>query len=132
MLVDTFIAERTTLLTSLRQAYDDEEHMETPYVVKMHRVAPLAATQDVFTFVHPNADAVIDNTRYARLAFDRTGQPAALCHGFAGYFDSQVQRPCWTYRACVAACCCPEVATCGAAYQRCVAEPARAGALAPG
>ena len=61
-------------------------------MVKMHRVAPLAATQDVFTFVHPNADAVIDNTRYARLVFDRTGQPAALCHGFAGYFDSKVTR----------------------------------------
>ena len=72
------------------QAYDDEEHMETPYVVKMHRATPLAATQDVFTFVHPNADPVIDNTRYARLVFDRTGRPAALCHGFAGYFDSQV------------------------------------------
>ncbi len=63
-------------------------------MVKMHRVTPLAATQDVFTFVHPNTDAVIDNTRYARMVFDRTGQPAALCHGFAGYFDSQVGL-CW-------------------------------------
>ena len=65
--------------------------METPYVVKMHRATPLAATQDVFTFVHPNPEAVIDNTRYQKLVFDRRGQPAALCHGFAGYFDAQAR-----------------------------------------
>ena len=66
--------------------------METPYVVKLHRFTPLAATQDVFTFDHPNTDAVIDNTRYKRIIFDRRGQPAALCHGFAGYFDAKVCR----------------------------------------
>lgn len=64
--------------------------METPYVVKLHRVTPLADTQDVFTFEHPNRDAVIDNTRYKRLVFERRGRPAALCHGFAGYFDAKV------------------------------------------
>lgn len=26
--------------------------------------------------------------RYARLVFERTAQPAALCHGLAGYFDT--------------------------------------------
>ena len=71
-------------------------------MVKMHRVSQLAATQDVFTFVHPNPDAVIDNTRYARLLFDRTGEPAALCHGFAGFFDSQVSRPLSKTTLCVA------------------------------
>jgi len=47
------------------QAYDDLEHFETPFVVKLHRFNTLAATQDVFTFVHPNRDAIIDNTRCA-------------------------------------------------------------------
>lgn len=45
------------------QAYDDLEHFETPFVVKLYRFNTLALTQDVFTFVHPNRDAIVDNTR---------------------------------------------------------------------
>ena len=47
--------------------------------------------QDVFTFVHPNREAIIDNSRYAALRFERAGRPAAVCHGLAGYFDAQVR-----------------------------------------
>lgn len=72
------------------KAYDDLEHFETPFVVKLHRFAALADTQDVFTFVHPNNDIIIDNSRSSHLTFDRTGEPAALCHGLAGYFEARL------------------------------------------
>jgi hypothetical protein len=48
------------------QAYNDVAHFETPYVVKLHRVAPLAPAQPVFVFEHPNTAAEIDNSRYAQ------------------------------------------------------------------
>ncbi|BDA41363.1 Protein arginine N-methyltransferase 5 [Coccomyxa sp. Obi] len=70
------------------KVYNDLEHFETPYVVKLHRFTALAETQPVFTFEHPNRAAAIDNNRAARLCFDRTGRSAAVCHGFAGYFDA--------------------------------------------
>lgn len=68
--------------------YNDLEHFETPYVVKLHRFTPLAETLPVFTFEHPNRAAAIDNSRSLGLRFGRAGRPAALCHGFAGYFDA--------------------------------------------
>jgi protein arginine N-methyltransferase 5 len=68
--------------------YNDLEHFETPYVVKLHRFTPLAGTLPVFTFAHPNRTAAVDNARAAALRFERLRQPAALCHGFAGYFDA--------------------------------------------
>jgi protein arginine N-methyltransferase 5 len=49
--------------TTLHQAYNDLAHFETPYVVKLHRVAPLAPALPVFTFEHPNPAPVIDNSR---------------------------------------------------------------------
>jgi hypothetical protein len=76
------------------QAYADLEHMETPYVVKLHRFTPLAPTQPVFSFEHPNrSPSPIDNSRSADLDFERPGAPAALCHGFAGYFDACLCAP---------------------------------------
>ena len=53
------------------RAHGDLAHAETPYVVKLHRVAPLAEAAPVFTFTHPNTDAVIDNSRCARGAWAR-------------------------------------------------------------
>ena len=71
------------------QAYNDLEHAETPYVVKLHRFTPLAPTQRCFTFEHPNqAQPPIDNSRSIDLTFERADAPSALCHGFAGYFDA--------------------------------------------
>jgi len=93
------------------KGYDDLEHAETPYVVKLHRFTPLAETAPVFTFVHPRGgggggDAVMedgdgaggpssslnpqDNARYASLRFDRQGAPAALIHGLGGYFETEL------------------------------------------
>ncbi|MDB9924768.1 protein arginine N-methyltransferase [bacterium] len=67
----------------------DLKHMETPYVVKLHRHSLVAEPQEVFKFEHPNCDAVIDNTRYVKLIFSRgSDTKAATVHGFAGYFDA--------------------------------------------
>jgi len=73
-------------------AYGDTEHLETPFVVKLHRFAPLAAPQEAFTFVHPNNDPVIDNTRDISLSFECTAPGGTVCHGFAGYFDAQLYK----------------------------------------
>jgi protein arginine N-methyltransferase 5 len=89
------------------KAYNDLEHFETPYVVKLHNIYNLADTQDVFTFSHPNRCSakfsiripnprlllrgapfapyvwrhhraeVIDNTRYKCLKFDRPADSPA-------------------------------------------------------
>ncbi|CAL5222774.1 g5187 [Coccomyxa viridis] len=72
------------------QGYNDLEHYETPYVVKMHRFTPLSAPQPVFSFHHPSKEPRPDNTRSISLAFPRDGSPEALCHGLAGYFDTQL------------------------------------------
>eukprot|EP00884_Botryococcus_braunii_P016344 jgi/Botrbrau1/3393/Bobra.0337s0034.1 len=72
------------------KAYDDLEHFETPYVVKLHRVTPLGRAQPVFTFSHPNWEPNIDNSRSADLRFPRDDQLAAMCHGLAGYFEAHL------------------------------------------
>lgn len=72
------------------KAYNDLEHYETPYVVKLFRYTSLAAIQPVFTFEHPNPAEIIDNTRSISMEFERSGEPSALCHGLAGYFDTQL------------------------------------------
>lgn len=71
-------------------AYDDLEHFETPFVVKLHRFTPLAPPQSLFTFAHPNPAPVIDNTREGTLTFACTAPVGTVCHGFAGYFDAQL------------------------------------------
>ncbi|PNF42601.1 Protein arginine N-methyltransferase 5 [Cryptotermes secundus] len=61
-------------------------HFETPYVVHLQNRFQLAPTQPLFTFFHPNKDAVRDNTRYKCLSF-KISQNCVL-HGFSGYFDT--------------------------------------------
>ncbi|KAG0451442.1 hypothetical protein HPP92_026247 [Vanilla planifolia] len=71
------------------KSHKDLAHLETAYVVKLHRVAKLAPAQPVFTFVHPNFSANRSNQRYTKLKFEipfDTG--STLVHGFAGYFDA--------------------------------------------
>jgi protein arginine N-methyltransferase 5 len=73
------------------KAYNDLAHMETPYVVKLHRYSLIAEPEEVFTFHHPNEDRVIDNQRYEKLRFERPAESAAATmHGFAGYFDAKL------------------------------------------
>jgi len=71
------------------KAHGDLAHFETPYVVKLHRVAPLSEALPVFTFRHPNTEQPVDNTRALSLRFQRAADaPGQLMHGFAGYFDA--------------------------------------------
>jgi hypothetical protein len=46
--------------------------------------------QDVFTFVHPNNDIIIDNSRSSHLTFDRTGElldhDKTTCRGLQAIF----------------------------------------------
>lgn len=69
-------------------AYDDREHFETPFVVKLHRVTPLAPPQPLFTFAHPAPGPDPDNSRAGTLAFTASLPAGAVCHGFAGYFEA--------------------------------------------
>jgi len=89
--------------------------LETPYVVHLHRFTSASSgeTRPVFTFEHPRKgagawkggegegnggkgtqeeesdDEEIDpNARRTTLRFDRRGEPSALIHGLAGYFDA--------------------------------------------
>jgi protein arginine N-methyltransferase 5 len=84
------------------KSYKDLKHFETMYVVKLHNVTQvrkytttlliqslqLAESQECFTFVHPNRENPIDNTRYTQLKF--VSSINAQVHGFAGFFDAQL------------------------------------------
>lgn len=59
---------------------------ETPYVVRLQNVNVLADPQPLFTFVHPNREEPIDNSRYKILHFDI--KEKCYLHGFAGCFDT--------------------------------------------
>ena len=73
------------------KAYGDLAHMETPYVVKLHRCSLISDPAEVFTFEHPNRADVVDNSRYAKLRWRREPRShAATMHGFAGYFDAKL------------------------------------------
>ncbi|MQL94125.1 hypothetical protein Taro_026774 [Colocasia esculenta] len=70
------------------KSHKDLEHFETAYVVRLHRVAKLAASQPVFTFAHPNFSQQ-SNERYKKLHFQIPSETgSAMVHGFAGYFDA--------------------------------------------
>nr|CAG4640678.1 EOG090X028A [Eulimnadia texana] len=58
---------------------------EMPYVVHLRNKTDLAEPQPLFTFIHPNKDAVIDNSRYGSLQFEV--QVDSVLHGFGGYFE---------------------------------------------
>eukprot|EP00959_Pyramimonas_sp_CCMP1952_P046036 961635-Pyramimonas_sp.AAC.1 len=42
----------------------------TAYGPQVHNVSMLAEPQEVFTFVHPNRECPIDNTRTLKMCFD--------------------------------------------------------------
>eukprot|EP00005_Dracoamoeba_jomungandri_P006704 CAMPEP_0174262836 /NCGR_PEP_ID=MMETSP0439-20130205/15796_1 /TAXON_ID=0 /ORGANISM="Stereomyxa ramosa, Strain Chinc5" /LENGTH=571 /DNA_ID=CAMNT_0015347827 /DNA_START=9 /DNA_END=1721 /DNA_ORIENTATION=+ len=70
------------------RSFGDRKHFETPYVVKFHNVDELAPAKPCFTFVHPNNDEEIDNSRYLKLSW--TINKSSTLHGFGGYFDAQL------------------------------------------
>lgn len=71
-------------------SYKDLKHMETAYVVKLHNFCQLAKAQPCFTFLHPNMEKRIDNTRYRTLSFP--APTSATIHGFAGYFEAMLYK----------------------------------------
>lgn len=68
--------------------------LETPFVVKLHRYAPLAHAQLCFAFDHGAAwrdrRDEPDNVRSAQIAFDLAVDGASTVHGLAGYFEAQL------------------------------------------
>ena len=71
-------------------SYKDLKSIETPYVVKFHRVHHIAEPKSVWEFEHPNNAARIDNERYARVEWssEELGSASSTLHGFAAYFDA--------------------------------------------
>ncbi|RUS81094.1 hypothetical protein EGW08_011134 [Elysia chlorotica] len=67
-----------------------EAPFEMPYVVRLHNCSILDDPQPVFIFSHPNKAASIDNCRFKSLEFKSS--EAAVVHGFAGYFDTQLYK----------------------------------------
>lgn len=47
--------------------FNDPKYMETNFVVKLHNFTPIAKSKPCFTFVHPNHQSQIDNTRWGEL-----------------------------------------------------------------
>jgi hypothetical protein len=68
------------------QAHGDLKSFETPYVVRLYKHMQIAKAKPCFTFVHPNKDATIDNTRWVH-----------VCVPGAGTL-SQAERPLWRPR----------------------------------
>lgn len=83
---ESFIAPITAAkLHASAAAYKDLEHMETPYVVRFHRVHEIAEPKSAWKFSHPRKQQP-SNERQVDLEFETT-QPVTV-HGFAGYFDA--------------------------------------------
>ncbi|XP_054276086.1 protein arginine N-methyltransferase 5-like [Macrosteles quadrilineatus] len=61
-------------------------NFEMPWVVHQQNRYPLAPTQPLFTYHHPNRDKTIDNSRYKMLTFKVENN--SMLHGFTGYFDT--------------------------------------------
>lgn len=75
------------------KSHKDVAHFETAYVVKLHSVARLTASQPVFTFTHPNFSMKKSNQRYKKLRFEIPSDTgSAMVHGFAGYFDATLYK----------------------------------------
>lgn len=65
-------------------------HLETPYVVYLHNKREISASQELFTFHHPNRSAHIDNRRHGTLQFRVTED--SVMHGLAGYFEATLYK----------------------------------------
>ncbi|XP_014230070.1 protein arginine N-methyltransferase 5 [Trichogramma pretiosum] len=81
------------LYNEVRAAKSTNEHesnFEMPYVVQFQNKYDIDEPQILFTFVHPNKDDPIDNSRYGKNTF-KASQDCIL-HGFSGYFDCQLYK----------------------------------------
>lgn len=81
--------QSTKLYNEFRNSKDENKPpmapFETPYVVHLQNRCELAPPQPLFTFVHPNLDPVIDNSRYEVLNFSI--EQDSVLHGLGGYFE---------------------------------------------
>ncbi|KAI8927188.1 PRMT5 arginine-N-methyltransferase-domain-containing protein [Entophlyctis helioformis] len=76
-------------------AYNDEEHMQMPYVVKFRSVHEIAEPSPLWVFEHPVRSPMRQpghphfnqhNTRYSSATFEVTQD--TVMHGLAGYFEA--------------------------------------------
>jgi protein arginine N-methyltransferase 5 len=77
------------------KAYNDQKHLETPFVVYFRDVYIVSKPQPVWDFQHPNkiemnplghSDFNIHNTRYSQKTFKILQD--SVIHGMAAYFES--------------------------------------------
>jgi len=86
--------QSSKLFNEYRNNKDDSKHpmaaFETPYVVHLLNRAELAEPKPIFTFVHPNRDKFIDNSRYQEVEFVINCD--SVLHGFGGYFECNLYK----------------------------------------
>jgi len=86
--------QSSKLYNEVRQCKDETKHplanFETPYVVHFQNRFELAPPQSLFTFVHPNRERIIDNSRYSELSFTIVAD--SVLHGFGGYFECKLYK----------------------------------------
>lgn len=80
--------ENGTPAPAAREKYS--EPTEVSWLIYMSRIFHIDQPKELFTFVHPNKDDPIDNTRYARIQFKACTD--SVLHGFAGYFTSELYK----------------------------------------
>lgn len=66
------------------------EATEVNWLVYLSNVFHIDAVQELFTFIHPNNENPIDNSRYKKLTF--TASIDCVLHGFTGYFSSKLYK----------------------------------------
>nr|CAG4647716.1 EOG090X028A [Moina brachiata] len=82
--------QSSKLYNEVRNCREKDKPYYTPfemsYVVHFRNICELADPQALFTFVHPNREAPIDNSRYETRRF--AVKCDSVVHGFAGYFET--------------------------------------------
>lgn len=82
--------QSSKLYNEVRQLRDKDKHplahFETLYVVHLQNKYDIANPKPLFTFKHPNTDAVDDNSRYEIKTFQV--EQNCVLHGFSGYFTA--------------------------------------------
>ncbi|KAG5334717.1 ANM5 methyltransferase, partial [Acromyrmex charruanus] len=82
--------QSSKLYNEVRQLRDKDKHplahFETLYVVHLQNKYDIANPKPLFTFKHPNTDALDDNSRYEIKTFQV--EQNCVLHGFSGYFTA--------------------------------------------
>ncbi|CAG9799977.1 unnamed protein product [Chironomus riparius] len=66
------------------------EHTEVNWLIYSTNIFHIDNFKEVFTFVHPNNDNPIDNSRYGKFHFESSID--CILHGFSGYFSSKLYK----------------------------------------